>query len=52
MVANLAGNGINQLLRIVANAVFEDNLDLLDVADIARRIAMNHNQISLLTWPD
>jgi hypothetical protein len=37
--ANQLGGGLNQLRRIETHAIFEDQLNLLDVFNIVRRVA-------------
>src|SRR5690349_3596580 len=39
--------GLDQLLRVVAYAVFENDLDLFDVADTGGRVTFHHHQIRL-----
>src|SRR5580658_4096448 len=43
---------LDQLPRIVADAVFENRLDFLNVGDIFRRVAFDHDQIGLLAGRD
>src|SRR5688572_14224960 len=39
---------LNQLLRVVPDAVLEDDLHLLDVADVRRRVPLDDHQVGLL----
>src|SRR5215210_2084581 len=39
---------LDQFLRVIADSILEDDLDLLDVADIRGRISFHHHQVSLL----
>ncbi len=39
---------LNQLRRIVSHAVFENRLDVFNVLNLFRRIALNHHQVRLL----
>ena len=42
----------DQLRRVVADALLEHRLDLADVADRRRRIAVDHDQVGLLADRD
>src|SRR5260370_31557629 len=43
---------LDQFFRIVADAIFENDLDLFDVADVRRGISFNNHQVSLFARSD
>src|SRR5262249_47278376 len=43
---------VDQLRGVVTHAVLEDRLDLLDVGDVLRRVAVDDDEISLLARSD
>lgn len=47
--ANLSAHGIDQTVRVVASAIFENDLDILDVRDARRRVAFDQHEIRTLT---
>src|SRR5262249_16884357 len=51
-LAVMAPDGIEQLLRVVTDAVLEDDLDVLDVRDARRRVALDHDQVRVLPGRD
>src|SRR5260221_1041649 len=48
VLAVVAFHGIEQLSGVVADTVFEDDLDVLDVRDVDGRIAFHHHEIGVL----
>jgi len=44
--------GVDQLGRVVADAVLEHRLDLLDVGDVGRGVAVDHHQVGLFAGSD
>ena len=50
MQAHSAANRLDQLGRVVPDAVFEDKFDLFNVGDVLFGIAMNHDDVRLLVW--
>src|SRR2546422_9203126 len=38
---------LNQLLRVIADTILEDDFDLLDVADIGGGVSFHHHQVGL-----
>src|SRR5277367_4195269 len=43
---------LNQLRRVIPDAVLENRLHVFDVLDLLRRIALDHDQIRLLPRSD
>ena len=45
-------HGVEQQRRIVADAILEHGFDFLDIRDLPRRVAVDHDQVGILTWLD
>src|SRR5713226_3254832 len=43
---------LDQLGRVVTNPIFENDLRILNVFDLARRVTLDHHQIGLFADPD
>ena len=50
--AYLAAHAFDQLLRVVADAVFEDGVDIFDIFDVGRRVALDENEVCLFAFCD
>src|SRR5215470_18177765 len=48
----MAPDRLKQLLRIESYPILEDDLDVLDIRNLARRVAFDHDQIGILPWLD
>src|SRR5689334_6942198 len=48
--ADLIAYALDELGRVVADTVFENGLDLLDVGDVRGRIALYQDQVCLLSF--
>ena len=49
VLAIMAFHGIQQLLRVVPDAVLEDDFYVFDVRDSRGRIALHHHEVRVLT---
>src|SRR5438477_12315346 len=50
--AHQAADRFGKLLRVVPDAVLEDDFDLLDIVDVFRRVALHHHQVGRLARRD
>src|SRR5271163_3386489 len=44
-----SSDGVQQLLRVVADTVLEDNFDIFDVGNLLRWISLDHHQVGVLS---
>src|SRR4051794_10166647 len=49
---SLASDCVDELLRVVTNALLEDDFDLLDIAHVSGRIAVEQHEVGLLSRSD
>ena len=52
VLAVSALDGVEELGRIIADAILEDDLDLLDVADVCGRVAVEDDEVGVLSGSD
>jgi len=46
--SDLAAHGLNQLARVVANSLFEDQFHVLDVSDVGGWLALDQDEVGFL----